>query len=99
MVALWKEDERAAVEYARQALRGEPPAPLAWTENLSRPHLIQFAVEVRDALARMGVTGGQSDVIELLDSWEAVAELDAAPDVAERILRPREQKQYRDWSP
>ena len=96
MVAYARNEERA-VEHARDSLRGELPEELAWIACLSRPHLMQFAIELYSALARLNLSGDRTEVLELLDAWEATAELDADPEAAAEILRPREENDYVEW--
>ena len=98
MVATRDVEDRT-VECAREVLRGKQPETVAWVAYLSRPHLVQFAVELSEAVRRWAVLDDSEAIGELLDRWQATAELDAAPEVAEQILRPREEKEYVDWTP
>jgi hypothetical protein len=95
MVAAYREER--AVEYARETLRGETPPAVGWIEHLSRSHLVQFAVELSEAVREWGVTNDRGPLIELLASWEATAAIDADHEVAEALLKPREMKDYVDW--
>jgi hypothetical protein len=99
MVAVRDHDERTVIQYAQRTVRGELPEEFDWVRDLTSEHLIQFAVELKDALARMGVSGSNAEVIELLDAWEATAEIDADPDLAASLQRPREERNYVDWVP
>ena len=97
MVAI--RDADLAVQRALELVRGEVVEEFGWVSDLSRAHLMQFAIELYSALARLNVKRDSTEVLELLDSWEATAELDAAPEVAALIKAPHESKDYVDWSP
>jgi hypothetical protein len=97
MVSL-KEAE-LAVQRAREVVRGELPEDFAWVGDLSRTHLMQFAIELYSALARLNLTRDNTEVLELFDSWETTAELDAAPEIAAIVKAPQESKEYVDWFP
>ena len=84
------------IEDARSSLRGAPPKGLEWVDRLSHTHQRQFAIELYSALARLNVTEDISEVIDLLESWEATAEMDVAPEVVEELQAP---KNYREWKP
>ncbi len=98
MVAVRNRDERAVMG-ARKTLRGQFPSGFEWVQSLKPSHLIQFTTELTEAMGRMGITGDNSEVIELLDAWQATSELDADPEDAADLLRPREEKEYVGWSP
>jgi hypothetical protein len=85
---------RRRIDDARVSLRGSPPEQFAWIDRLTPAHQRQFAVELYSALARYNVTEEVDELLELLESWEATAELDAAPDVGRSLRGP---KQYREW--
>jgi hypothetical protein len=100
MVTIDRNLERQ-VEDARVSLREAPPEHLQWVNNLSSLHQRLFAVEIHDAIATFLMRRDEESalcVMELLDSWEATAELDAAPEVGRKIKMAREEKQYVDWS-
>jgi hypothetical protein len=84
------------IEDARSSLKGDPPPGLEWVNRLTPVHQRQFAVELYSTLARLNVTEDASEVIELLEAWEATAEIDIAPEVAEKLSRS--DKQYREWA-
>ena len=98
MVVAERNDERT-VRYARETLRGELPEALAWIHLLTRPNLIIFIVELRAALERYGVTGDESELLELVDAWEATAAIDADEELADHLRLPRGKKEYVDWVP
>ena len=82
------------IEGARSSLYGAPPKEQKWIERLIPTHQRQFAVELYSALARLNVTRDLEELIELLEAWEATAEIDAAGEVAEALAAP---KHYREW--
>jgi len=84
------------IEDARSSLRGTPPKAFRWIERLSSTHQRQFAVELYSALARLNVSEDFKEVIDLLEAWEATAEIDAVPEVVEALKAP---KKYREWKP
>ena len=59
---------------------------------------MMFAVELRDCLRAMGETGDSADLLELLDAWEATAELDADDEAADELLRPRDRDDFVEWT-
>ena len=83
------------IEGARSSLRGAPPKGFEWIERLSPVHQRQFAVELYSALARFNVTEDVMEILDLLEAWEATAEMDVAPEVAEAVRAP---KKYREWT-
>jgi hypothetical protein len=84
------------IEDARSSLRGAPPRGFEWVDRLSHAHQRQFAIELYSALARLNVTEDISEVIDVLEAWEATVEMDDAPEVAEELRKP---KHYREWKP
>jgi hypothetical protein len=82
------------IDDARSSLRGDPPKRLKWIDRLTHAHQRQFAVELYSALARLNVTEDMKEVFDLLEAWEATAEIDAAPEVADALRAP---KNYREW--
>lgn len=83
------------VEDACTSLRGETPEAMGWLDRLTHAHQRQFAVELYAALSEMNLSSDPTRVIELLEAWEATAEIDAAPEVAEGLRRA--DKHYREW--
>ena len=88
-------EAKRRIEDARSSLRGDTPKALEWIDRLTHAHQRQFAVELYSALARLNVSDDLSEVYELLEAWEATAEIDAAPDVAANLRKP---KQYRAFA-
>lgn len=84
------------IDDARSSLRGAPPKGLEWIDELTHAHQRQFAVDLYSALARLNVSEDIGEIIELLEEWEATAEIDAAGEVAEALQAP---KHYRAWNP
>ena len=90
-------DRERTIQSARETLRGGVPPENAWIENLSREHLVQFAVELSEAVRVWAVTGDDNAIEALLDAWEATSEIDADSELTERLSRPRQEKEYIDW--
>lgn len=61
----------------------------SWIGLLSDENLREFQSELES----------HPELAEMLDAWEATAELDAAPEVAAHLLKPRSAKDYVTWSP
>jgi hypothetical protein len=68
----------------------ELPAGFRWFEGLSPLHQRLCSVELADALKRTIVTGELDGLQELIEGWEATAEIDACPEYREEVLRPKE---------
>jgi len=95
-------DRERTIESARISLRENPPEGFEWINKLRPVHQRQFALELAHALSKYFITkdaDAREEVFALLESWEATAELDAAPEVAAQIMSARGNKQYIDWSP
>ena len=78
--------KRDAISFFRQS---ELTPRWAWIETLSPVHLRLFAVDLADALKEATITGDAAPLIDLLDDWEATAELDASRAVIEHIRAPK----------
>jgi len=74
--------ERAEAIFAPATL----PAEFAWVALLSANHLRLFAGEFLAAARR---NASDDEVTELLEAWEATAELDGAQDAVEEIRKPK----------
>ena len=88
-------DAIRTIEKAHASLRGETPAGFEWADRLSAGHQRQFAAELYNALARLNLTLDPTELFELLEAWEATAEMDAVPEVREQVLNSP--KHYRAW--
>lgn len=86
-------------ELSRSVQRRLKAQGVEWIDQLSHAHQRQFAVELYRAIAELTINYEPQKIIELLDSWQATAELDAAPEVAAIIHAAPETKEYVDWSP
>ena len=82
--------DQRRLERASQSLHGKAPKGFEWIDNLTPVHQRQFAVELYRIYK-------SEELAVLLDSWQATAELDAAPEVA-AIINDRE-KEYVEWTP
>ena len=74
------------------------PESLCWISDLSPVNGRLFIVELSDALKASVISGDLSDLLELLDAWEATASLDATPGVLEEVQRPKDYKPLRAFS-
>jgi hypothetical protein len=67
--------------------RDELPKEFAWMDSLSPLHYRLCLVELYSATGQAHLTGDWDALAHLIEDWEATAAMDAAPEVAERILR------------
>jgi len=72
------------------------PSELAWIEKLSPLHYRKFIVELHDAAGGAFISNDWDVVAELLEDWEATAEIDANPKLARRLLSNAREKGYRE---
>ena len=73
----------------------EPPASLAWADGLGAFHQRLFAVDLADALKIALIRNDDKDLEELIEGWEATADILSSPEMTAEILRP---KRYRPLS-
>jgi len=67
--------------------RDELPQGLKWLEQLSPLHYRLCLIELHAATSQACLTDDDWErVAELLEDWQATAELDAQPELANRIL-------------
>jgi hypothetical protein len=72
------------------------PETFAFTNDLSPLHQRLFVRDLWEALARAAIDPTEESLAELVDlveAWEATAELDASPELLARIRAP---KRYRE---
>ena len=84
--------ERIKDDAASLFQSSELPTSFAFYERLTPQHQRLFAVELWEALSRVNISGDSrslDDLVELVESWEATADLDGAPEVLEVIRRPK----------
>ena len=79
---------------AEQLFRAAPvPASLRFFDDLTPLHQRLFLVELWDALSAATIRAKATDLadlVELVEGWEATAELDRAPEVVTEINRTRD---------
>ena len=71
------------------------PESLGWAQDLAPVHLRLFAVELSDALKGAMLTTDLSRLVNLVEDWEATAEVDASPEIQAELER---EKNYRPLS-
>ncbi|MPZ98381.1 MAG: hypothetical protein GEU80_03415 [Dehalococcoidia bacterium] len=76
----------------------ELPAALGWVHSLSPLNQRLFTVELADALKTEVITGELDALVQLVEDWQATAELDAAPEVRADVQRPKEYRPLRSFS-
>ena len=77
-------DRQKLENIIKTILQGESGNGFEWIEYLSPKHLQLFRSELEQVLQQDTPT---ENLIELLESWEATAELDMAPEVAKYLKR------------
>lgn len=74
------------------------PKEFAWIEHLTEAHRRQFFYEFKRALGEAMVEENRSIVVELLEDWQATAEIDSNPEFAAEIQRRlKARDEYEDW--
>ena len=73
----------------------ELPASLDFVRHLTPVHLRLFAVELSDAIKECALTEDFARLTELVEGWEATAEVDASPELQAELSR---KKTYRPLS-
>lgn len=88
-------------EKAQEFFRSEKlPRGFEWVEYLSPLHLRLFVVDLHKALANALIHEGDSEtLVQVIEDWKATAEVDADPELSQRLKMPREKKRYREWKP
>ena len=74
--------------------RDKLPSGLEWMEDLSPLHYRLCLIELHDAVSHACITDDWTRVAELVEDWQATAELDAHPELADHILS--EDLEYED---
>ena len=72
------------------------PESFAFFDSLTPVNQRLFAVELWDALSRVSISETEqalAEFVEIVEAWEATAELDSAPEVQEVLSR---KKRYRE---
>jgi len=74
------------------------PKGFEWVDDLSPVNYRLFIIDLYQALAKVAIHEATAEsVLELLDDWEATAEVDAEPELAAKLQTPRSNKNYREW--
>lgn len=95
VVALDPEQAKdAALSYFRVS---HLPKGWDWVDALTPVHQRLFAVELADAIKDATIAGEARGIVELLDDWQATAELDASPDVLAEVHRPKQRRPLSDF--
>ena len=81
----------AAIQYFREE---QLPEPLSWVDDLDSLHLRLFAVELADALKQCLLTGDYRDLTEVIEGWEATAEVMSSPEIVAALTRPLDEREY-----
>lgn len=75
---------------------GPLPPELAWAEQLSQLHYRMFLVELYEAVGTACIHEDWVRVAELLEDWEATAEVDANEELSKYLLSKPEEKDYEE---
>lgn len=94
-------DNPALRRSARQIFTSQKVPPgLAWINDLSRLHYNLFVVDLHTALSSALIHKDNGDaLIQVVEEWQATAEIDADPELAKKLKTPRSKKTYREWKP
>jgi len=69
------------------------PDSLAFFSDLSPLNQRLFVVELWEALSKASISGRQEDeraLLEMLEGWEATADIERHPEIVAEIQRPKE---------
>lgn len=88
------------LEQEAQAVFQKPQLPevFAFVEHLSPLHQRLFIVELWGALSRAMISKSEQDMealVALIEGWEATAEVDSDPALAEYLRKPKKYKPFR----
>ncbi len=75
----------------------ELPDSLRWVEDLTPLQVRLFAVELADALKDCLIADDYSELIVLVEDWEATAEVTASPEIVAEIHRPKRYRALSDF--
>lgn len=76
------------------------PEGFEWVERLSRLHYRLFVVDLHRALADALIHKENGERLrEVLEDWEATAEVDSDRELVAKLRKPRSEKRYREWKP
>lgn len=75
---------------------GPIPPELAWIIQLSPLNYRMFIVELHDAVGSACIDDDWNRVAELLEDWEATAEIDSNEELAKYLLSKPKEKDYQD---
>lgn len=84
--------ENLAIQAQALFQESTPTAEFEFIERLSPVHQRLFSVELWEALSRFQITASErdlGDLVELIEEWEATADLDQSPDIVEYIRKPK----------
>lgn len=89
-------DVRSLQQEVTQLWRAdEIPPQLSWLENLSPLSYRLCIVELYSAVARAIMTNDWTDVSELIEGWEATAEVESDPEMVKELREPKEYEEFR----
>ncbi len=85
-------------EDARDVFRvPDLPASFDFFSQLSPLNQRLFVLELWESLSRRAISDDEQDLkklVTLVEEWEATADLDAVPEVAEAIRRPKRRRRF-----
>ena len=78
----------------------ETPTGFEWVKRLSGLHYRLFVVELYQALANALIHQEDGEALrQVLEDWQATAEVDSNPRLIVKLRAPRSTKKYREWKP
>lgn len=69
-----------------------------WVDDLSPSQLRLFAIEIADALRDATRASDYTEVVTVLEGWEATAEVMSSPEIVAALERPVDLKAYKSLS-
>ena len=72
----------------------ELPQALWWVADLNPLQLRLFSVQLSDALKSSLISGDDGPVCQVIESWEATAEVMSSPEMIEALERPVDEREY-----
>ena len=78
----------------------DTPEELEWIHCLSALHFRLFVVDLHSALSNALIHRANGDALrQVLEDWQATAEVDASEELAGKLKSPHSRKKYREWKP
>ena len=78
----------------------ELPEEFLWIEQLSPLNFRLFVVDLHNTLSEVLIHKRDGNALrQMVEDWQATAEVDANPELSKKLRTPRSKKTYRAWEP